>query len=101
MLVSATIIVERDEEEIELTIEGEFTPGLSGSPSDYPEGSEDIEIEDIYQDGESWEGELTEEEEILAHKALVTMVRSQDYSFEEDEDEDSFSIRDELDFEDD
>jgi len=77
MQVTATIIVERDDEEIELNLEGYYTPGtpgkLYGPPEDcYPDEPEDAELEAVLLDGEPWEGQLTDEERKAAIEALVS-----------------------------
>jgi len=74
--VSTKLMVERDDKEIELSIEGSFSPGtpgkLSGPPEDcYPPESAEAEIELISFEGQPWKGELTEEEAEAAIEALL------------------------------
>lgn len=92
MHVTATLIVERDDEEIELTIEGDYSPGVPGkslAPSgDFPDDPEDIELEEIFFDGESWDGQLTDEERGKALKALIEEGKSyepDDVDYEEED----------------
>lgn len=82
MFVSATIVVERNDEEIELTVDGEYNPGVSG-------GISDVEIDDVYLEDESWEDSLTDEEETIVKKALMESARTQGYSLDYEDDDES------------
>jgi hypothetical protein len=99
MEVQATLLIERDKEEIELTLEGDYSPS---SIDEDDCAREDISIEAIYLDDEAWGGTLTEEEEKRAIRALKVVGKSYrlevtDFDKEEDE-SDAMSI---LDFEED
>ena len=85
---SASISVERDEEEIELEISGTiepYTPAkMSGHPDTwYPEEGGEVEITGILFNGVPWTGELTEDEVNKAKEAL--QEESQEGFFEPDD----------------
>jgi len=70
MKVKIDFSVIRDDEDVELEIYGEFTPGGAGSwecPPDPPE----VHIDKICLDDMPWDGELTSDEVVDAEKALM------------------------------
>jgi len=74
--VTTVIYVERGEEEIELSVEGRFSPGspgrLWGPPEKcYPDEPAEAEVEHVFLNGQPWTGELTKAEEEAAVEALL------------------------------
>ena len=82
--VNTPFHVERDGQEIELSIEGSYSPGTPGKtfgpPENcYPSEPAEAEIELISFDGQPWTGELTSEENEAAVEALLAAGEDQDF----------------------
>jgi hypothetical protein len=81
VIVPATIYVERDGEEIELSVQGEYTPAVRASRGGHPdtwtpaEGDE-LEIVAVLHADKPWTGELTNEEIARAEDSVREMVAS-------------------------
>jgi len=78
MRTTAYILIERENEEIELEIEGYYTPGTpgrkTGPPEDcYPDDPGEVEIDTIFFQDKPWGGTLTDKE---SHKALEALIAS-------------------------
>jgi len=74
-MTEATIYIERDGEELELTITGYCTRFIPAIITAHPETSSpaecgESEVEEIFCGGEPWTGTLTEKETHQAEKAL-------------------------------
>lgn len=92
MKVTTQFCVERGEEEVELTLVGQFSPGdpgkVSGPPENcWPPEPAEAEVEQVLKDGKPWDGKLTEEEEDAAVEALL---KAGDDSFDDGPDPDDF-----------
>lgn len=99
MQVQATLLIEREGEELELRVEGDYTP----STLNEDDLEEDVYLEDMFLDGDPWDGPLTEEERTRSIKALRASGKSYrleatDFDDDEDNDGEFLSI---LDFDDD
>lgn len=76
--VTSSFLVEREGKEIELKVDGRYTPGIEGRtwgpPEDSYEGEPaDAEIEMVWLGGHPWTGELTDAETEEATEALLAV----------------------------
>lgn len=83
MQATATIYVERGEDEIELTIEGRVSPLVRGrfmGPAEdcYPDEGGEAEVTAVLAGGLAWDGTLTADEERAAEDALRESVDEDD-----------------------
>jgi len=90
--------VERDEEELELTVRGtvsKFIPGRFFGPPEncYPDEGGEAEIEAILLNGKPWTGELTPKEKQAVEELLIEEAANDGPDYEPDDDRD-FDDRD-------
>jgi len=107
MTVKIDFYVERNDDELELQITGNHTPGrpanLRGHPDNWspPEGSEtEIILVEVYRNKkfEKWEGELTSDEEKLALEKIAEQAEENppepDHDLDFDDNYDPYPDRD-------
>lgn len=95
MQVESTMVVERDGDEITLTIIGDYDPGdpgqLYGPPEKcWPAEPACVDLHLILKDGQPWDCRLTPAEEMKAEEILLQSVQEVDDPEPESADYDDF-----------
>jgi len=91
--VETTILVDRDGEEVEVTLKGEVSPGVEGCYTGAPENcypSEDPEVQDYSATVDGQPFELDADEKKDAEEALINKASEDSYCGPDGDDSDDY-----------